>query len=256
MRRPVLVMPVHDPEGQMLPHLKAVTPQLKRVFGRAFVSITPQTRDAHAEHITWLEEEAFFRAGFTQPGDPIGKQFLSLYTRAVKSCYPEEILHLAFSDRVAFALQSGYREQFIADVQAVKAEAVPLLFQRSELAWHTHPRNYREIEHIATRVAELVLKRALDLTWCHLAIQARQLGEVLPRVRNTDLSVLAEIVLRLKEKVGTKDVDWLAWEHPFIEARDAEHLRREHESSVKETQKRLSYVIPIIQLLSELAPAG
>lgn len=64
-------------------------------------------------------------------------------------------------------------------MQAVKAEAVPLLFQRSELAWHTHPRNYREIEHIATRVGELVLKRTLDLTWCHLAIQARQLGEVM-----------------------------------------------------------------------------
>jgi hypothetical protein len=60
MRRPIIVMPVHDPEGQMLPHLKAVTPQLKRVFGRAFVSITPQTRDTRAEHTTWLEEEEFF----------------------------------------------------------------------------------------------------------------------------------------------------------------------------------------------------
>jgi hypothetical protein len=59
MRRPVIAMPVHDPEGQMLPHLKAVTPQLKRVFGRAFVSITPQTRNTHASTPPGWKKKSF-----------------------------------------------------------------------------------------------------------------------------------------------------------------------------------------------------
>jgi hypothetical protein len=129
-------------------------------------------------------------------------------------------------------LQGEYREQFTADVEAVSEADVPLLFQRSERAWQSHPRNYYAVEQIATRVGEMLLKRSLDLTWCHLVVQAQQLAQVLPRIRQSDLSMLAEILLGLGEQVSTRDV-----------------LKREREESVKETQKRLSYVIPTLQVL-------
>jgi hypothetical protein len=42
------------------------------------------------------------------------------------------------------------------------------------------------------------------------------LQEVLPGVSKRDLSMVAEIVLGLKETMQTKEVDWLVWEDPFI----------------------------------------
>jgi hypothetical protein len=114
------------------------------------------------------------------------------------------MLHLCFIDRVAFALQSKYKDQFIADVKEVSNERVPVLIQRSQTAWDTHPQNYREIEHLATRVGEILFDESLDFTWCHLAIQARQLKAILPHIKSRDLGILAEIVLMLKDNIKTK----------------------------------------------------
>lgn len=252
--QPVAVMPLHDPEGMVLPHLKQITPQLKRVFGRALVSVTAATREAQPARMDRLEAEGFFRVITNhRPGMAVGDQFRALYADAVNACEPDRILHLCFVDRVAFALQGEYRGQFLADVGAVTEADVPLLFQRSEKAWRTHPRNYRTVEQIATRVGEMLFDRLLDLTWCHLVVQGRQLARVLPRVGRSDLSMLAEILLGLGDRVRTRDVDWLAWEDPFISGREADGLRREREASVAETRKRLSYVIPTLQVLAEFA---
>ncbi len=253
MAQAVMVMPVHDPEGLVLPHLKAVTPQLRQIFSEALLGITEPTRDAEAAYVHWLEQEDFFQTRRTPVDIPIGHQFLSLYDEAVE-CYPGQVLHLCFPDRVAFALQTQHRHAFVADMQAIKGVDVPLLFQRSKTAWQTHPRNYREIEQMAIRVGEFVLGRALDLTWCHLAVRTQQLQAVLPRICSADLTILAEIVLYLKDEMRTRDVDWLAWEDPFIHRRDAERMKREREESPEETPKRLAYVIPILQLLAEFRP--
>jgi hypothetical protein len=253
MMQPVAVMPLHDPEGRVLPLLEKVTPQLKRIFGQAFMYITAATRESQATWVNWIERERFFQVTNDQPGAAIGEQFWVLYTAAVNSYPAEQILHLCFPDRVVFALLSAYREQFIADVQATTGAYVPLLFQRSEKAWRTHPKNYREIEQLATRVGELLLNRAIDWIWCHLAARGRQLQQLLPQIEKRDLSMLAEILLQLGAKLNSQDVDWLAWEDPFISGREAGDLRRERESSVAETQKRLAYIIPTLHLLAETA---
>jgi hypothetical protein len=39
--------------------------------------------------------------------------------------------------------------------------------------------------------------------------------------------MVAELVLMLKDKVQTKDVDWLAWEDPFIYSRNPQELKKE-----------------------------
>src|SRR6185369_12610676 len=115
----------------------------------------------------------------------------------------------------------------------------PLIFQRSEAAWETHPRNYRELEQIVTRVGELLFNRSLDFAWCHLVVQAAQLQAILPHIKNHDLSMVAEMVLLLKDEIQTQSVDWLAWEDPFICDRDPRQLKQEREQSSAETQKRL-----------------
>src|SRR5512136_1385428 len=150
--QPVIVMPMHDPAGIMFPNLKAVTPQLKSVFAQAFVSVTPITQAAQPGSIAWLKQDGFFQALYHPSDVPVGRDFAALYAHAAAACPPDQILHLCFIDRVAFALQSDYREQFLADVQAVKPGDTPLIFQRSKAAWDTHPSNYREFEAMLTQV--------------------------------------------------------------------------------------------------------
>jgi hypothetical protein len=61
--------------------------------------------------------------------------------------------------------------------------------------------------------------------------------------------VQAELALLLKDQLTTRTVEWLAWEDPFLEGRHPLELKRERESSLDETRKRLGYVIPIMKVL-------
>jgi hypothetical protein len=63
------------------------------------------------------------------------------------------------------------------------------------------------------------------------------------------------MVVLLKDVIHTSDVDWLAWEDPFIESCDPKQLKKIRESSVVETCKRLSYVVPMMQRIREAACA-
>jgi hypothetical protein len=148
-------------------------------------------------------------------------------------------------------LQNQYQEQFRADMRNLQAAETPLIYQRSATAWETHPQNYRELEQIVTRVGEFLFGKYLDFAWCHLAIQAGQLHKLLPYIQARDFGFEAEMVLHLKEEIHTKDVDWLSWEDPFIENGDAQTLKATREASLAETNKRLSYVVPMLQLLRQ-----
>ena len=247
---PAIVFPIHDPEGAVLRHIRAVTPDLKALFARAFISITSQTMDAHNEQISQLRADDFFDLTMTGPAMPVGDQFRRLYQRAATASATTQILHLCFPDRVAFALRTHFREPFIASLCAVRAEDTPLLFQRSEAAWDSHPRNYREIEHMATRAGEWLFGRTLDFAWCHLAVQAGHLRTALPCTHQHDMSILTELVLQLRSTISTSDVDWLSWEDPFILSRDLEQLKGEREASLAETHKRLAYIVPMLQRLT------
>ena len=148
----------------------------------------------------------------------VGKDFMALFEHAAVASEPERVIHLCYIDRVAFALQSEYRAAFVADLQALTLNDTPIIFQRSERAWGTHPANYRAVEGMVSTVGELLFGRSLDFAWCHLALQAKRLMEIVPQVkiRDNGISFVAEIVLALRHDVQTKEVDWLAWEDPFM----------------------------------------
>ncbi len=248
---PAIVFPFHDTDGLMFAYLETVTPQLKEFFAQAFVSITPPTQQAQPKRIDQLQADKFFTVNFNQPDTLPGDHFLAAYKNAAAHCPSTQVLHLCTIDRVIFALQSKYKEPFIADIKAADNGQLPMLFQRSQKAWQTHPQNYYGIESVATQVGEILFDKSLDFAWCHLAIQAHQLREILPHVRNHDLSILAEIVLLLKDKIKTQAVDWLTWEDPFIFSREPEQFKQELENSSQESYKRLKYILPVIQLLLE-----
>jgi hypothetical protein len=68
--------------------------------------------------------------------------------------------------------------------------------------------------------------------------------------------MVAEMIYYMQEDIKTRDVDWLAWEDPFIFNRDAEELKREREQSLDETNKRLKYVLPMIEMLTRFSKNG
>ena len=252
MPPPAIVIPLPDPKGIFLPHLQHITPILKTVFDRAFLNLPPSTRQAQSDAVHRLARDPFFTC-VEYPESPIGDHFRALYGVAARACPPDQVLHLCYIDRLAFALETGYRQAFIETVQSVTGADTPLIFQRSAIAWDTHPRNYREIEGMVTRVGEWLFHKTLDFAWCHLAVQAGQLIEVLARTRQSDLSMVAEMVLAMIESIHTKEVDWLAWEDPFILGCDPKALKTERENSLSETHKRLAYVLPMIQLLQQFS---
>jgi hypothetical protein len=242
-----VVFPLHDPDGALFSHLERVTPALKSVFLQAYLSITPVTASRHPQSLVQLGNDPFFRPYVLPEEMPVGKHFLTLYEYAACSCPAGTILHLCFIDRLIFALLTDYREAFIQDVMAVKRANTPLIFQRSAAAWSTHPNNYFQAERIVTLVGELLLGKSLDYAWCHLAIHAELLKGLLPVVCSQDISMMAELVLHCQEQINSLEVDWLAWEDPFILGCDPLRLKQEREGSLQETQKRLAYVLPMVQ---------
>jgi hypothetical protein len=247
---PVIVMPINDPDGSIFTHLRAITPTLQLLFDHAVVSVSAATQAAQAQQVAWLNADPFFHVLPHPPDLPVGHEFAALYRHASALFPAQQILHLCFIDRVAFALQSAYRDPFCAEIRNLKPHQTPLLYQRSPAAWATHPANYRAVEQFATYVGMLLFARTLDFAWCHLALSAGQLAQIMPAIQSEDLSMLAEMLLLLRDTVQTREVDWLAWEDPFILGCDAHALRTTREQSQAETRKRLRYVTSTLALLS------
>jgi len=250
---PAVVFPLHDPVGLMFPHLGDITPFLKQHFSTAFMGVTAITYGKCCHQVDRFLQDSFFQMLITPRNTQIGTQLRMLYQHAVSFSQPDQILHLCYPDRLACALQDKYQDQFLKDIMAIRPESTPIIFRRSPRAWNTHPRNYYEIESFLTTVSKRLFGRAIDFAWCHLAIQAFQLGQILSRVQRTDLSVVAEMITPIINVLHLQDVDWLAWEDPFIHSCDAETLKFARENSVEETKKRLAYVIPMVQVISEFA---
>src|SRR6266498_591286 len=229
--KPALAFPFNDPDGTMFHHLQSILPDLKRHFERAYICPSLSTR-RQEEHIHQLQADNFFTIFPIDRELKLGKHFAYLYQHAAETADPEQILHLCYPDRLAFALESEYREAFLADIDSLSVRDVPLIFQRSQAAWETHPENYRDLEGIVTTVGHNLFGRDLDYAWCHIAVCAGQLREIVPQVQNPDLSMVAEMIFYMQSDIKTCAVDWLSWEDPFILSRDAVELKCERENSL------------------------
>lgn len=243
-----LVCPLNDPYGEVLSHLEAVDPSLKAIFARAVFGVTGETRRANPDFFRRLDTDGFYHL-VAAPDAPVGEQFAFLYRQAAAFSAPDQVNHLCFIDRLVYILQSEFVSDFTAEMLAIEPENTPLLFSRSVWAWSTHPRNYYEIEHFAVQAGMALFGRALDFAWCHLAVRGQDLARIMPAVENTDLSMLAEMVMQLMDALETRAVDWLAWEDPFLLNRDADELRAARENSPQEAQKRLGYILPMLETL-------
>ncbi len=244
---PVLVFPLHDPENLLLPRLGKITPLLKKHFAKTFFGYTPSTPLGHLTAI--LKNDPFFQYQALPQNSPVGDHFRLAFEFAINNTSPETVLHLSVIDRLLAALNSPRRQQCLKDLDACQKQTLPLFFLRSDRAWKTHPQNYYFLENLLTTLGQKIFHRELDFAWCHLALKNHRLRQILPLCQNHDWTYIAEIVLLLLPKIKTKKVDWLTWEDPFIFGRPAAELKKERETSLTENQKRLSYVLPSIELL-------
>ncbi len=236
----------------MLPHIQTILPDLKNHFDHAYVSTPPASFELLQQNNLILAD-SFFTVFPVAENKLVGEHFAHLYQRAAETAHPDQSLHLCYPDRVTFALEGEHRASFLADVDSLTDNDLPLIFQRSQAAWETHPQNYRELEGIVTSVGKNLFGLELDYGWCHIVVRAGQLREIMPFVKNPDLSMVAEMIYYLQDNIHTRDVDWLAWEDPFIFERDATELKHERENSLVETNKRLKYVLPMLETLTRLS---
>lgn len=251
--KPVLVLPFNDAKGIVWWSFQPVIPLLKQAFAAVLVGVPADTALEQPEFMAAMRADPFFGGVETPAGQLPGEYFLALYEWAARICSPGQVLHLAFPDRVAFALGGGFGETFLQNVSSLNSEDTPLLFARSEAAWATHPANYRQAEAMITAAGEMLFGKRLDFAWCHLAIQAGRLGNLLPTLTRRDMSLLAEMVVCLIDDVQMREVDWLAWEDPFILRVDGAALKAEREGSAAQSRHRLRYAIPMMEVLLERA---
>ena len=181
--RPALAFPYNDPDGTMLPHIQTILPDLKNHFDHAYVGAPPLSIKLLQQN-NLIHADSFFTVFPIAEDKLIGEAFAHLYQRAAETAPPDQPLHLCYPDRLAFALEGEYRESFLADVDSLTEDDLPLIFQRSQIAWDTHPQNYRELEGIVTTVGKNLFGKELEYGWCHIVVRAGQLREILPLVKN------------------------------------------------------------------------
>jgi len=246
---PIIVSPLHDPGGILFKHIQASTPDLKQLFLRVHLSVTPATEQKQPGYVDWAKSDPFFDVNFNQPDTLPGDHYLTGYRFAVENNPADQIFHLCDLDRAAYSLNTEHREAFVADVQWATeiAKKQPVLFQRSNQAWGTYPENYRQIEHMLIKVGEMLFDDYFEFAWSYIVMRVDQLADLLPNIKSHDFGLLIEIILMLREILAKKKVDWLSWEDPYILGRDADELRQERESSQIETKKRLRGVLPFFE---------
>lgn len=247
---PVVVFPLHDKDGLLFSHLQKITPDLKKIYEKVFISITPSTLELQKGSVKKLSTDLFFELVYNPPGTLVGEHFFNVFKAAAKKANPEQSLHLCTIDRLAYILETEHKNQFLKDISRLDEQNSPVLFQRSLEAWQTHPKNYYAAESMATRVGEIMLGKSLDFFWCHLVVKAKMLKGILVKIQNThDFRLLAEIILALKDQLITKDASWLSWEDPYIFKKDPKKFKKERENDPAENEKRLAYTISTIELL-------
>jgi len=253
--KPSLALPYHDPSGAMFHHLRAILPDLKAHFGRVYICPPLDTRQNSAL-MSWLEADIFFTIFPLDRPTRIGEHFTHLYLNAALAAEPDEIIHLAYIDRLSFALETAYRERFLVDADSLRLGDLPLIFHRSPAAWATHPETYARLEGFVTKIGEQLFGKTLDYGWCHLVVRAGELREVMPKVTHPGISMVAEMILHMQHHIHTREVDWLAWEDPFLAGRDPLEMKAEREQSVDEYEKRLSYCLPMVEALVQFSQNG
>lgn len=254
----ILAFPCHDPRGACNVALRRHLDRLQAAFDAICIGATPPTVAHNASFLAELRAAGCLIAE-NGPETTIGDHSRSALRLAVEHTIPEQPIAFLFLDRFLYAMETGYKETFLADLARCQDQAC-LVFERTPAAWATHPANYQEVEGMTTRLGELLFGSTVD--WCPCAlILGVDLSRVIVREStNPTYAVWAEWLLLAAKHgltIASTKVDWLAWEDPFWaradpKARiDAAELKRAQEHDPRQVVKRIHMHAPISLLMAE-----
>ena len=243
-----IVFSIHDTSGVIFGLVEKITPTLQEIFSRAVVSITPKTEETQKMMVEEMGRNRFFELCKNEPKTIMGDHYMKAIRTALERSERDEIIHICTPDRLSLAI-TKHKNAFLKDMKDERKVEWPILYERSDFAWSTHPKNYRAIESMATTLGKILFEKELDFFWCDLAVKAELLKTIVKKVETSDFRILAELILPMKDELVIKKVDWLEWEDPFVFGREILEFKKEREMSVEEDRKRMGYVMETINWL-------
>jgi hypothetical protein len=248
----ILAFPYYDPSGKQNDAFQRQLETLKSAFDTICVSVVPPTAENNTDFVHWLEDQGcivFHNAPCTSSGDHARA---ALRIATARACGQQPVF-FGFPGRILFALETEWRMSFLQDINAYQTSEF-LIFERSQSAWDTHPRNYREIEQMVSRMFEFLCGRFIELMPCALLLSRSAANTVLCQSISASYEVWAEwtlLAMKSNISVTTKKVDWLAYQHPYWEQVEPDTLKRKQEASREETVKRIKMNMPVASLMTE-----
>lgn len=246
----ILTFPYYDPDGRYNRAFKRQLAALQSAFDTICVSVASPTGENNADFVRYLEAQGC--AVFDNPaGATIGDQSREALRLAQQ--HTDRPIFFGFLDRILFALETEWRRLFLQDLKVYQT-AEFLVFERSQVAWDTHPSNYREIELMVSRMFELLCGRSIELMLCALLLSRDAASTILDQSISPSCEVWAEWTLLAMSNgipVTTRKVDWLAWEQPYWDGVDPDELKHDRENSPDEVVKRIKMNAPAALMLSE-----
>lgn len=248
----ILTIPYHDPEGKYNQSFQHQLPTLQSAFDEICLSIVPETEMANASFVRGLKEQGCLVVE-NWPGSPVGEHLRNALRLAAEQASPQRSIFFGFLDRILFALETGFRADFLHDVKQHRSETC-MIFERSESAWATHPANFKEIEQMVSRTGEWFFGVFVELMPCAYTLSRPAAHTILSQSICPSFETLGEwVLLAIKNDIPitTKKVGWLAWKDPYWTGIEPLVLKRERETSREETIKRIKMNAPVMLLMTQ-----
>ncbi len=248
----IIAFPYYDPTGKYNESLRRQLATLKSAFDAICLSIVPPTATDNADFVRYLEDQGCF--AFHNAADTLhGGHSREALRLALDRAQPGESIFFGFLDRILFALETNFRASFLRDLKDLLSKEC-VLFERTQSAWDTHPANFREIEHMVSRMFEFMHGQQIDLMPCGFIFSRPTAEIILTQSISSSTEVWGEwVLLALKNKIPItrQKVDWLAWKDPYWEHIEPDKLKHLRETSQQETIKRIKMNVPAMLLLTE-----
>ena len=249
MSKPVLTFPYHDPHGSNNLLLEKTLPVLQELFATICISATPASVEGNDHFLQFLESEGC-KIHRNEEGTRVGDHYRNAVRLAVQ--HGESHVFFAMIDRLLFALNTGHAEECAVHIQEADQREITL-YERTEYAWSIHPENYREIEQAANQMGKYVLGKEIELGTCGMSFSYQIATQILAESVAPSFSAGTEWILLFflwGYDPYRKQCDWLAWEDPFIEGKDAILLKHEREQDPQEVMKRIRMNADFVELLN------
>lgn len=245
----IFAFPYHDPSGTYNDIFIRNLPLLKATFNKIVISATPSTFEKNNKFVELLSSKNF-TVYKNKVDSNIGDHFRNALKISLKKVKNGELIFYSFIDRVLYILESEYKSKFINDLKTANPKRF-VIYERSEKAWNSHPKDYREMEQFINKLLLKLSGVDVEMNFCAISLNKMMVKGLLSESESSDWSITGEwILLALKQSLPliTKKVDWLSWEDPFWEKENGNLLKIKREKSSDETIKRIKTNLPFIEL--------